>query len=116
MRYDASLSPNQIYETPEIALDWQSSKGPQGDENFAVGIGAVYPEIDEAIAASKRETDPEKQIEAVRDAQRLVYEKGPSFLPIFTWQDHVLYRNFVKNVPVALADTATFLNEEWLDL
>jgi ABC-type transport system substrate-binding protein len=116
VRYDASLSPNQIYETPEIALDWQSSKGPQGDENFAVGVGALYPEIDEAIMASKRETDPEKQIEAVRDAQRLVYEKGPSFLPIFTWQDHVLYRNFVKNVPVALADTGTFLNEEWLDL
>jgi peptide/nickel transport system substrate-binding protein len=116
VRYDASLSPNQIYETPEIALDWQSSKGPQGDENFAVGIGAVYPEIDEAIMASKRETDPEKQIEAVRDAQRLVYEKGPSFLPIFTWQDHVLYRNFVKNVPVALGDTGTFADNRWLDL
>jgi peptide/nickel transport system substrate-binding protein len=116
VRYDASLSPNQIYETPEIALDWQSSLGPQGDENFAVGIGAVYPEIDEAIAASKRATDPEEHIQKVRDAQRLVYEKGPSFLPIFTWYTQDLWWNFVKNYPLALGDTGTFADYRWLDL
>lgn len=117
VRYDASLSPNQQYETPRIVLDWQSSKGPQGDENFAIGVGALHPEIDEAIADSKRVTDPEEHIQKVRDVQRLIYETGPSFLPIFCPYTHTLYWDFVKNVPQGLGDTGLLLaSETWLDL
>ncbi len=116
VNYDASLSLNQIYETPEIALDWHASNGPQGDGNFAVGIGALYPEIDEAILESKRAATMEEHIKRVRDAQVKIYEKGPGFLPIFSWYTYSLYWNFLKNTPQGLGDTGSFLNNWWLDL
>ncbi len=116
VRYDASLSPNQIYETSEITLDWQSSLGPQQDENFAIGVGALYPEVDEALVDSKSALSTEEHIEKVREVQRLIYEKGPSFLPIVSWSSYNLYWDFVKNYPSGLGDTQTFLNESWLDL
>ncbi len=116
VRYDASFSPNQIYETPEITLDWQSSTGPQGDENFAIGVGALYPEIDEALLDSKSALTTEEHIEKVHDVQRLIYEKGPSFLPTVTNTSYNLYWDFVKNYPYGLGDTMYFLTDWWLDL
>lgn len=116
VRYDASLSPNQIYETPEITLNWQTSVGPQGDENFMIGVGVLYPEIDEAIMDTQRETDFEEQVRKVRDVQRLLYEKGPSFIPLVSWTNQNMYWNFVKNVAHGLGDTNTVLNQRWLDL
>ncbi len=116
VNYDASLSLNQIYETPEIALDWQSSKGPQGDGNFAVGVGVLEPSVDEAITKSKQASGLEEHVKLVQDAQRLVYEKGPSFLPIFSWNSYTMYWNFVKDPPQGLGDTGTFISTRWLDL
>ncbi len=114
--YDASLSLNQTYETAEITLDWQSSKGPQGDGNFAVGIGALYPELDEAILASKQVTDQDEHVKRVLDAQRLAYEHGPAFLPIMSWYAFFLYQGFVKGVPRGLGGAGQYLNTSWLDL
>ena len=115
LEYDASLSLNQIYETPEIPLDFHSAAGPQGDRNFAVGIGGIYPEVEEAINASKSATDPEAHVEAVLDAQRRIYERGPAFLPIMSWTAFTLYHSFVKNVPRGLGSTGLYLwNETWL--
>ena len=114
--YDASLSLNQIYETPEVSLDWHSVNGPQGDRNFATGIGGLFPEVEEAITASKRATDPDEQVAAVLDAQRLIYEKGPAFLPIMSWTAFTLFQSFVKNVPQGLGGTGLYLwNEVWID-
>ena len=113
LEYDASLSPNQIYETPEIPLDWHSSTGPQGDSNFAIGVGALHPEIDEAILASKRETDPIAQVEAVRQVQRDIYAVGPAFLPIMSWVNFTLRHGFLKNVTDGLGSTGLYLTSEW---
>ncbi len=114
--YDASLSLNQIYETAEIPLDWHAALGPQGDGNFAIGIGSIFPEVEEAILASKRETDAEAQIEAVLSAQRVIYDKGPAFLPIMSWTGFTMYQPYVKNIPQGLGGTGLFLtNEMWLD-
>ena len=115
VKYDASLSLNQIYETPEIALDWQHSKGPAGDDHFATGVGIIHPEVDAAIIDSKKATSLEDLIARVRAAQDVVYKAGPSFLPIMSWYSYTNYWNFVKNVHV-LGDTGTFLSDGWLDL
>ena len=115
VKYDASLSLNQIYETPEIALDWQHSKGPAGDGHFAVGVGIIKPEVDEAIIASKKAKTLEDLIAGVRSAQKVAYEAGPSFLPIMSWYAYTNYWTFVKNTP-ELGDTGTFLSTTWLDL
>ncbi|MCH8025267.1 MAG: ABC transporter substrate-binding protein [Chloroflexi bacterium] len=116
LNYDASLSLNQIYETPEVSLNWHSAAGPQGDRNFATGIGGLFPEIEEAITASKIQTNADDHIAAVLDAQRLIYDKGPAFLPIMSWTAFTLFHSFVKNVPQGLGATGLYLtNEMWLD-
>lgn len=116
VNYDASLSLNQIYETPEIPIDWHSSKGPQGDGNFATGIGALYPEIDDEILKSKRPIHLEEHIQAVRDVQKFIYGKRPAFLPIMSWYSYNLYWDFVKNLPQPLGDTGDFVNNWWLEV
>ncbi len=116
LEYDASLSLNQVYETAEIPLDWHSVNGPQGDRNFGTGIGGLYPEIEAAIADTKTKTDPDEHIAAVLETQRMIYEKGPSFLPIMSWTAFTLYHSYVKNVPTGLGATGLYLwNEAYID-
>ncbi len=118
LNYDASISNNQVYEIPEIPLDFQSSGGPQGDQNFAIGVGAIVDGIDEAILDAKRTVDLEELKEKVRAVQRLIYEKGPTFLPIFGWISFDVYHGFVKNHPDlrGLGDTRRYLTDWWLEL
>jgi len=115
VKYDASLSLNQIYETPEIVLDWQHSKGPAGDGHFMTGVGKVHPEVDAAIIDSKKATSLDDLITRVKAAQDTAYKVGPSFLPIMSWYTYTNYWTFVKNIHV-LGDTSTFLSDQWLDL
>ena len=62
-------------------------------------------------------TDPQTQVESVRNVQRLIYEKGPASLPIMSWMGFTLYHGFVKNVPRNLGSTELFLTSEmWLDM
>ena len=117
LNYDASLALNQYYETAEIPLDFHSASGPLGDGLYVRGIGALYAEVEEAIRASKAETDTEAHREAVKSAQRLIYSRGPAFLPIFSWTGFTLYHSFVKNPPGArgLGTASLFLSDFWLD-
>ncbi len=114
--YDASFSLNQVYEMGEIPLDWHHSTGPEGSGNYGIGIGELYPEIDEAIENSKRTTSLEECAERVKDAQRLIYEKGPGALPIVSWLSYTLYQPFVKNITQGLGGASAYLNNTWLDL
>jgi ABC-type transport system substrate-binding protein len=113
--YDASLALNQAYATAEIPLDFQHTKGPAGAEIWSNGL--MDPEIDAAIEATKVITDPDELVEAVHEVQRLVYDKGPVFVPIVSRVSTTLYWNFVKNVPAGLGNAADMLRPyRWLDL
>ena len=113
--YDMSLSLNQIYETPEIPLDFQHSHGPAGSDIYSNGL--QDPEVDAAIEATKSITDPQELINAVQEVQRMIYAKGPAFLPLVTPFTRTLYWNFVKNVPVGLGNTGLQVARSvWLDL
>ena len=116
LEYDATLALNQVYETAEIPLDFHSANGPQGGRIYATGIGGLYPEVEEAILASKRAADPAEHAQRVLDAQRLIYSKAPASLPIMSWMNYTLYQPFVRNVPRGLGSTGLYLtNEMWLD-
>jgi peptide/nickel transport system substrate-binding protein len=113
--YQCSLALNQIYETAEIPLDFQHSKGPAGSDIYAAGL--QDPAIDEIIDATKSITDFDAQVAAIQEAQRTIYEAGPSFLPLVTPFSRTLYWNFVKDVPTGLGSTGLFLTDGmWLDL
>jgi ABC-type transport system substrate-binding protein len=116
LKYDASLSLNQVYETAQFELDFQHSEGPARNHIYAVGVGAVHPEVDQAIDESKSITDPVAQAKKVQDVQRLIYTKGPAFLPIVTPYAFTLYQKYVKSIPVALgAASERFINTWYLD-
>jgi peptide/nickel transport system substrate-binding protein len=112
--YDASLALNQIYETPQIPLDFQHSKGPAGADIYANGL--QDPEVDAAIEGTKEITDPEQLVEEIHRVQRLIYDKGPAFLPIVSPFSRTLYWNFVKNIPSGLGTTGLLLNDWWLEV
>jgi peptide/nickel transport system substrate-binding protein len=114
--YDSSLALSQVYETAEVVLDWQHSLGPQGNSKYSIGAGILHPEIDEAIERSKQTADLEEAAELVREAQRLVYDKGPVYLPIVNWLSYTMYQPFVKNITTGLASMDQYLNNTWLDL
>ncbi len=113
--YDASLSLNQIYEYPEFNLDFQHSEGPARNNIYAVGVGVLYPEIDEAIDDVKATTDPEEFVKAIHDVQKLIYAKGPTFLPIVSPYSFTMYQERVKNLPSGIGSSGLFVNTWWLE-
>jgi peptide/nickel transport system substrate-binding protein len=113
--YECSLALNQIYETAEIPLDFQHSKGPAGSDIYATGL--QDPEIDAAIDGTKRIIDFDERVAAIQDVQRQIYEAGPTFLPLVTPFSRTLYWDFVKDVQSGLGTSALFLRHQWwLDL
>jgi ABC-type transport system substrate-binding protein len=112
--YDASLALNQVYETAEIPLDFEHSKGPAGSSIYAEGMQDTA--LDAQIDATKKITDFDARVKAIQDVQRTIYEKGPTFLPIVTPFSRALYWNFVQSVPVGLGTTGYFLTHDiWLN-
>lgn len=114
LNYDMSLSLNQVYETPEIPLDWHHSNGPTGDGIFSTGL--QDPDLDAAIVAAKSITDTGELVDAIHQLQRDIYEKAPAFLPLVSPFSRTLYWDFVRNVPTGLGLVGLLLNEIWLDL
>jgi peptide/nickel transport system substrate-binding protein len=115
LKYDASLSLNQIYEYSEFNLDFEHSEGPARNKIYSIGIGALYAEIDAAIDESKAITDPAAQAKKVQEVQRMIYDKGPMFLPIVTPYAFTLYQSYVKNIRTGLGNSGLFLNTTYLD-
>jgi peptide/nickel transport system substrate-binding protein len=114
--YDASLALNQIYEYAEFNMDWQHSEGPARNNIYAIGVGKVYPEVDAEIDRVKGVSDPEEFKSAAHALQRLIYEKGPTFLPLVSPYSFTLYQKYVKDITEGLGLSGLFLNNWWLDL
>jgi ABC-type transport system substrate-binding protein len=114
LNYTSSLSLNQSYETPEVPLDFHSIQGPL-ERQFI--IGRNDPEIQAAIDKSKQTLDLEERVQAVRDAQRLVYEKGPTLYPLVTPFSYTVYSNKFHNVQTGLGPAANALANiaAWLE-
>ncbi len=115
LKYDASLALNQVYEWAEYEMDFESLHGPAGSDIYSIGLGKLYPEIEQGITDSKGITDPVAQAAKVRDVQKLIYSKGPMFLPICTPYSFTLYQPYVMNVPTGIGGSANFLNRTWLN-
>ena len=114
LNYDMSLSLNQVYETPEIPLDWHHSNGPTGDGIFSTGL--QDRDLYAAIVAAKSITDTGELVDAIHQLQRDIYEKAPAFLPLVSPFSRTLYWDFVRNVPTGLGLVGLLLNDIWLDL
>jgi len=114
LRYDSSLALNQTYETPELPLAFHTEGGPFGDQKYVRGLGD--PEIEAAVAKVNRTLGLEERIAAVRDAQRVIYEKVPMMLPLVTPYNYLAYRPEMKNIPAGIGTSAYFVNTMWMDV
>ena len=112
--YDCSLALNQVYEYPEFNIDFQHSQGPARNNIYAIGVGELYPEIDAEIDRVKGITEAEEFYAAIKDLQRLIYEKGPTFVPFVTWNAFTLYNARVKNIPQGLGASGLYVNNWWV--
>jgi len=115
LEYDSSLALNQVYEYPEFNMDFQHSEGPARNNIYSTGVGRLYPEIDAEIDRVKSITDAEEFYAAIKDLQRLIYEKGPTFIPFVTWNQFTLYHPRVKNIPTGLGASGLYVNDWWVD-
>jgi peptide/nickel transport system substrate-binding protein len=111
--YDASLHPNLEYETPEFPLDFQTSLGPAGSGIFSNGM--QDPEVDAAVAATKQITDQDELVAAIHEVQRLIYDRGPTTIPIVSAFTRTLIWNFVKNFPTGGGTADLIKIDFWLD-
>jgi ABC-type transport system substrate-binding protein len=113
--YECSLALNQIYEYAEFNFDFQHSEGPARNNIYAVGVGKLYPEIDTMIDEVKGTTDPEEFKSKAHDLQRLIYEKGPSFLPIVSPYSFTMYQKSVQGIPRGIGASGLFVNTWFID-
>jgi peptide/nickel transport system substrate-binding protein len=110
--YEMTLAVNAVYDTPELPLDFHSSRGPVGDGSAVVGVADSA--IDEAIARSKATLELEARIEAVRDAQRVIYDLDPACFPLVSWYDYTLYNQRVRNIPAGIGTSRLFVHSSSL--
>jgi ABC-type transport system substrate-binding protein len=115
LNYDASLALNQVYEYAEFNFDFQHSQGPARNGIYTTGVGRLYPEIDAAIDDVKSTTDPEEFITKAHDLQRLLYEKGPTFMPIVSPYGFTLYQKYVQGIPQGIGASGLFVNTWYID-
>jgi peptide/nickel transport system substrate-binding protein len=113
LNYVLSLSLNQVYETPETPLNFHIAKGPIGDRSYAVGLNDA--EIEAAVEKTKTTLDFEELSKAVLDAQRLIYEKGPTFLPFVSPVGYTAYTNRLHNIASGLGASGLLVSTAWLE-
>jgi ABC-type transport system substrate-binding protein len=112
MNYDCSLALNQLYETPELPLLMHTRGGPFGDNSYIQGLGD--PDIEAAVKKANTQLDVQARIQAVHDAQKVIYDKDPIMLPLVTPVDHYVYPGSVRNITTGIGTSNYLLNDFWL--
>jgi ABC-type transport system substrate-binding protein len=112
--YQLSVALTQQIDTPEFPLNWHAAKGPTGDgTSFGHGLGDA--DIEAALTKSRTTLDFEARVEAVREAQRVIYAKDPMFLPLVCGYVYTLYSDRLHNVTDGLGASSYLLNTMWLE-
>ena len=111
--YTLTLALNQVYETPEMPLDFHRSGGPLGEGSYANGLGDT--EIDAAIDATKVALEFEQRKAAVLSAQDLIWSKQPAYLPLVTPIRYRAHSSKLHDMPSGIGASFLWLTTMWLD-
>ncbi len=110
----ASISLNQDYQTPDVALQWFKTGGITGNNKYDTGF--TDKEVDAALEKAAATIDDTQRKAAYLDAQRLVYTKDPPFLNFINRPNDVLLAKALKGVHRGVASLNTaFIPTYWLD-
>ncbi len=111
----ASLSLNQQYVTPDLALGWYRTNGITGNNRFDTGFSD--PEVDAALDKASSTIDAKARATAYQDVQRLLYKKDLPFFNFFGARAEAVHRPFIMNYPTAGAANvdAHIEKNAWID-
>lgn len=110
----ASLSLNQIYQTPDVALQWFVTGGITGNGHYDTGFSDH--EVDTAIQNAATVLDETQRQKAYQDAQRIVYSKDPAMLHFINQPGDTLLIKALKGVHRGVSSLNTaFFPGYWLD-
>ena len=97
----ASLSLNQQYVTPDLAVTWYRTGGITGNNRFDTGFSDR--EVDAALDKAAATIDAKARAMAYQDVQRLVYKKDPAFFNFFGIRNEYVIRPHIMNYPAGQA-------------
>jgi|GEM_PF-1064759 len=110
----ASLSLNQEYADPDLALHWFTTGGITGGGQYDTGFSD--PEVDAAVKKAAMTIDVNERIKAYQDAQRLIISKDPPFWNFYGVYANVVLGGYVMNYPRGLGSLGYgFTKEIWLN-
>jgi peptide/nickel transport system substrate-binding protein len=113
-KLDASLSLNQSYNTPDVALAWYHTGGITGNNQYDTGF--TDPEVDAALDKAAGTLDASARSAAYQDAQRLIFKKDPPFINFFGIKTVVVFRDFIQNYPKGLGQLGNAMVKDiWLN-
>lgn len=113
INYDCTLSPNQIYESPEVTLGFHLMSGPFGDGTYVRGLGD--PEIEAGVKKANETLDLQARIDAVHQVQKVIYGKDPACFPLVTPYDYTAYAKRMHDIPSGIGTSAFLVNTFWVD-
>ncbi len=111
----ASLSLNQQYVTPDLAVTWYRTGGITGNNRFDTGFSD--PEVDAALDKAAATIDEKARGVAYQDLQRLIYKKDPPFVNFFGIRSEFVIRPYIMNYPVGLATNLQYASNKniWIN-
>ncbi len=113
-KLSASISLNQDYQTPDIALQWYKTGGITGNNKYDTAFSDA--EVDAILTKAAGTIDDSPRKQAYADAQRLIYTKDPPFLNFINRPNDVLIAKALKGVHRGVASLASaFFPVYWLD-
>ncbi|HEY7269485.1 MAG TPA: ABC transporter substrate-binding protein, partial [Dehalococcoidia bacterium] len=113
-KLSASISLNQDYQTPDIALQWYKTGGITGNDKYTTGFSDK--DVDAALDKAAATIDDNQRKTSYLDAQRLIYTKDPPFLNFINAPSNVLVAKALHGYHKGVASLGSaFYREYWLD-
>jgi len=95
----ASLSQNQQYITPDLALGFHRTNGITGNNRYDTGFSD--PEVDAGLLKAATTVDAKARALAYQDLQRLILKKDPALVNFFGLRVEAVHRDFIMNYPAS---------------
>ncbi len=111
--YVLTLALNQVYETPEMPLDFHRTGGPLADRSYSPGLGDA--EVDAAVDKTKETLGLDERKVAVLAAQDVIWSKEPAFLPLVTPIRYRAHSARLHNMPAGIGTSHLWLTTMWLE-
>jgi peptide/nickel transport system substrate-binding protein len=113
-KHSASLTINQEYANPDLALHFHATRGITGTGSYDTGFS--NPEVDDAIKRAAANFDDASRKNAYLELQKLIYSKDPAVFFLFTKELDLLQVDSLKGVRRGVGSLWTaFAAEYWLN-